>query len=450
MRKFSLLITDSLMLYLSLLLGLFLRYGTDYQSTIAIHRLPFSILFLFWLIVFYITNLYELSAIKNGPEFYAASLRALIINAIIGVFFFYLAPFNIAPRRNLFIILALFTVLDFGARWLLNRAITAGFKRPIVVVGANPATRELIELLAANPQYGYRVVSIFNPQANRDLTQWSEIKVITTLEDFRQLISEEKIEALIISPEAYRLSHLVELFYQLIPLKINFYNLLDFYEMLGQKVILGSINQAWFLENLSEGKKRSYDLAKRALDFIGGIVAGIIALPILCIVALLVKWSSPGPVFFSQTRVGRLGRKFTMYKVRTMVADAEKQSGAVWAKENDPRTTRIGQFLRTTRLDELPQLWNIIRGEMSFVGPRAERPEFHKDIKEGVPFYEERYLIKPGLTGWAQIKYPYGASIKDTAEKLQYDLYYIKHRSIALDLAIVVKTLNIVLRKAGR
>jgi lipopolysaccharide/colanic/teichoic acid biosynthesis glycosyltransferase len=139
-----------------------------------------------------------------------------------------------------------------------------------------------------------------------------------------------------------------------------------------------------------------------------------------------------------------------MLKFRTMIKDAENSNGAVWAQQDDRRITRAGKFLRKTRLDELPQLWNILHGEMSFVGPRAERPEFHKELEEKIPFYDERYLIKPGLSGWAQIKFRYGASIKDAAEKLQYDLYYIKNRSFLLDLGIVLKTITIVLRKEGR
>ena len=438
------------MLYLSLLLGLFLRYGSGYGDAIALHRLPFSILFLLWLFVFYITNLYELSALKNGPDFYNSYFRALVINAVLGIIFFYLAPFDISPRRNLFILLAVFTILDFGARWLFNRIVATGFQKPIVVVGANPATAALIHLLNDNPQYGYWVRAIFNP-ANSPLPEnLGRATIISTVEDFKKLIGEEKIEALVISPEAYQIPHIVDLFYQLIPLRISFYNAVDFYELHSQKVILESINQAWFLENLSEGRKQLYDLAKRVSDVVLAIVLGLGLSPVLLLTAIAIRLETPGKILFKQTRVGRLGHKFSMYKFRTMVADAEKESGAVWASEDDPRITKVGRFLRRTRLDELPQLWNILKGEMSFVGPRAERPEFHKDLKGNIPFYEERYLIKPGLSGWAQIKYQYGSSIQDAAEKLQYDLYYIKHRSPALDMAILLKTLNIVLRRAGR
>jgi len=167
-------------------------------------------------------------------------------------------------------------------------------------------------------------------------------------------------------------------------------------------------------------------------------------------IALAIKTSSSGPVFYKQKRLGQSGRTFEIIKFRTMRRDAEKDTGAVWTTENDPRITGAGNFLRKTRLDELPQVWNILKSEMSFVGPRAERPEFHGTLQKEVPFYEERYLIKPGLTGWAQINFRYGSSIQDATEKLKYDLYYIKNRSILLDLGIVLKTIRIAFKQTGR
>jgi len=164
---------------------------------------------------------------------------------------------------------------------------------------------------------------------------------------------------------------------------------------------------------------------------------------------LAIKFSSRGTIFYRQKRVGRYDRPFQIIKFRTMIANAEKD-GAVWARENDTRITKLGNFLRKTRIDELPQVWNILKGEMSFVGPRAERPEFHNQLQDSVPFFQERYLIKPGLTGWAQINFHYGASINDTAEKLKYDLYYIKNRSIALDIGIILKTIRIAAQQGGR
>ena len=181
----------------------------------------------------------------------------------------------------------------------------------------------------------------------------------------------------------------------------------------------------------------------------GAIILGLATLILLPVISFLIKWESEGSVFYKQRRVGKDGKVFWLTKFRTMVKDAEK-SGAQWTSEHDPRVTKFGRFLRKTRLDELPQFWNILKGDMSLIGPRAERPEFHMSLKDKVPFFEERYLVRPGLTGWAQTKFSYGSSVEDTIEKLQYDLYYIKNRSFLLDLGIVLKTINIVLKGGGR
>ena len=194
----------------------------------------------------------------------------------------------------------------------------------------------------------------------------------------------------------------------------------------------------------------AYETAKRFMDAVFAAILGTISLVFYPFLILAVKLNSRGPVFYKQKRIGQIGKTFEMLKFRTMRQDAEQLTGAVWAADNDPRATRVGGFLRKTRLDELPQLWNIIKGEMSFVGPRAERPEFHEILKKEIPFYEERYLIKPGLSGWAQINFRYGSSVKDAAEKLQYDLYYIKNRSLFLDLGIALKTARIALQQSGK
>lgn len=190
-------------------------------------------------------------------------------------------------------------------------------------------------------------------------------------------------------------------------------------------------------------------LARRSASFL--LAAGILVMLIwlLPVIALLVKLSSPGPVFLRQKRVGLHGETFTIYKFRSMRADAETRTGAVWAQKNDPRITPVGGFLRRTRLDELPQLWNILRGDMSFVGPRPERPEFVQSLAEQIPYYNLRHIVLPGLTGWAQVRYRYGASMEDARQKLEYDLYYIKHISLSLDLAILFDTLKTILLRRG-
>jgi sugar transferase (PEP-CTERM system associated) len=232
---------------------------------------------------------------------------------------------------------------------------------------------------------------------------------------------------------------------------INVYDLSDFYERFWSKVPVMHLRSGWLI--FSPG----FDLIqnplglrlKRVLD--RGFSATLIALlaPLLALIAVLIRLDSPGPVIFRQQRVGEGGRVFTLYKFRSMRADAE-QNGAQWASAGDPRITRLGRILRTTRLDELPQLWNVLRGDMSFIGPRPERPEFTAMLEKQIPYYDSRYLVKPGITGWAQVLYPYGASADDAREKLQYDLYYIKHYSLLLDIAIVFKTIRVVLLGRGR
>jgi len=190
-------------------------------------------------------------------------------------------------------------------------------------------------------------------------------------------------------------------------------------------------------------------LVRRVVSLVIAALALVLFLPLIPLIAVAVRLSSPGPVLFRQKRVGRRGRVFTLYKFRTMLQNAESATGAVWAGKNDARVTKIGHFLRHTRLDEIPQLWNVVIGDMGFVGPRPERPEFVKWLSEKIPYYNLRHIIRPGITGWAQVCYGYGASLEETQEKLQYDLYYIKHMSISLDLLIIFRTLKTVLLGRG-
>jgi exopolysaccharide biosynthesis polyprenyl glycosylphosphotransferase len=185
------------------------------------------------------------------------------------------------------------------------------------------------------------------------------------------------------------------------------------------------------------------------MDVVAAVCGVVLATPIMLTVAAAVRLTSSGPAFYSQQRVGQYGRLFTVHKFRSMRQDAESGTGAVWARKNDNRVTPIGRFLRRTRLDELPQLWNVLTGDMSLIGPRPERPEFVQQLTEQIPFYGQRHVIRPGLTGWAQVRYTYGSSAEDAMQKLQYDLYYIKNLSIALDLFIILSTIKTVIMRKG-
>ena len=232
---------------------------------------------------------------------------------------------------------------------------------------------------------------------------------------------------------------------------MQYYNYLNFYENLEMKLPVGDLDQKWFLEN--DGFEIYYNnfnmRIKRLIDITMAAVIGIVCSPIMIFAALIVKLESKGPVLFVQERTGELNKPFDIYKFRSMAQDAEKD-GPQWAQKNDNRITKFGKFMRITRIDELPQLWNIIRGDMSFVGPRPEREFFIKQLEQEIPYYNLRHTVKPGLTGWAQVMYPYGASVEDSYRKLQYDLYYIKHHNIIFDFMITLKTITTVIFGKGR
>lgn len=228
-------------------------------------------------------------------------------------------------------------------------------------------------------------------------------------------------------------------------------SLADFYEKFWFMIPVHDISDDWFLR--SQGFSMLGDpismRVKRLIDLILSSLLLLLSAPLILLCGILVKLTSKGPMLFSQTRVGLNNNPFTIYKIRTMSKDAEAQ-GAQWAAENDPRITRFGNFLRATRIDELPQCWNVLKGDMSFVGPRPERPEFTSGLAEQIPYYDLRHIIKPGLTGWAQVNYTYGSSTKDALRKLQFDLYYIKNYSLLLDLNILLRTIRVTLMRAGR
>jgi len=453
-KKFILLIGDILILYVSLALALIIRYQGIDLNILQSHLVPFSIIYLIWLIIFYMHNLYDLDIAKNNIEFSSALMRALIIGGLLSVAFFYLVPnfaFGaITPKTNLFLNILVFIVMFYCWRYLFNfLAGSLNIKINTAIIGYNPQAIELAKEIIKNPQLGYKLKLIIKNHEEIDRTELPELKIIEGLKNLRESLEQEKIGLAIVVPEIYQSPDLIQNLFECIRYKIDFVNLSEFYENLTQKIPLTAINQIWFLENISQRTRTTYEVFKRIFDFFFAFVFLILSLPFWLIIALIIKFESPGPVFYKQIRIGQGGKPFRLIKFRSMIKDAEKD-GPKMAQENDPRVTKFGRFLRKVRLDELPQLWNVIKGQMSFVGPRAERPEFHQELKFKIPFYQERYLIKPGLSGWAQIKYGYTSSLEDNFEKIQHDLYYVKNRSFILDLSIILKTINIILRGGGR
>jgi sugar transferase (PEP-CTERM system associated) len=234
--------------------------------------------------------------------------------------------------------------------------------------------------------------------------------------------------------------------------KLNGIEVLDaptFYEIVQGKLVLEQMTPSWIIFSAGFRRTALVNVYKRCIDILLSIVGLLLSAPLFPFIALAIKLETPGPIFFTQIRVGSGEKPFLLYKFRSMGRDAEQKSGAVWAAKNDARVTRVGRFLRNSRIDEIPQLYNVLKGEMSFIGPRPERPEFVEMLKKDIYYYSKRHTIKPGLTGWAQVRYPYGATAEDAVEKLRYDLYYIKNLSMLLDSQIIFETVKVVLFGRG-
>ncbi|MFH0854057.1 MAG: sugar transferase [bacterium] len=445
LKKFILFLGDVIILFFALYLTLLIRYGQNFNKGIWNAHFPaFAWLYIIWLLIFYITNLYEINEAKVSMEYYQKILASLLICGLFSATYFYFNPkINIAPKTNLFLNILIIATLFSIWRNLFSIIIKSAGKNNLLFVGYSESAHKFAKSINNNPQMGYKVIAFADENADDE----HEIKIFKSGEALKKFISENNINAIIINHQSGKEN--IDQLFQCLPLGVNFISFSNFYEKLFSLVPVDAIDQTWFIENLTEGSKKTYDILKRIFDVMASIILIIISIPIIPFIIIVIKLNDGGAIFFKQIRTGKNGKSFLAIKFRSMIIGSEK-NGAEWSPENDPRITSIGKFLRKTRLDEIPQLFNVLRGEMSLVGPRPERPEFVEILEKDILFYPQRLLVKPGLTGWAQVNLPYGASKEYTMLKLKYDLYYIKHRSIALDFKIILKTIAIVFEFKGR
>jgi exopolysaccharide biosynthesis polyprenyl glycosylphosphotransferase len=432
LKSFLFFVADAVALYAALFITLLIRYGGRfYGEFLDAHALPFTIIFVLWILVFYIAGLYDLRRLRNNLEFVKTLFLCIGINAALAVLLFYLIPvFGIAPKTNLLIFIVIFAFIEVFWRRFLNRAMAFGeAPNKVLIIGDGAIGEEIKRTIAEAPQLGYAIKA-----------EMDEKTAYASPQEIRAIALREGINLIVISHKLKHEPALVAVLYELFAAGIAVTDLVSFYELIMRKVPLAGIQETWFLENIAQ-QVSFYDPLKRAAEFVGALAIGIILLPFEIVIALLVALTSRGPIIYKQVRVGEKGKEFTLYKFRSMRMDAEK-SGAQWAQKKDARTTPIGGILRASHLDELPQLWNIIRGDLSFVGPRPERPEFVAKLEARIPYYEARLFIKPGVTGWAQIHHRADLTDEDVAQKLQYDIYYLKNRSPILDWTIVLKTIK--------
>jgi sugar transferase (PEP-CTERM system associated) len=401
------------------------------------------------LICFYCNELYDLSTSLGRFERVLRIEQSLgVATLLLGVLYF-LFPSLLLGRGVFLIGMVLVAALITSSRNLLDKAwqFTAPLQR-VVILGTGQTAVEIARELSRREDLSLKLEGFVGGMSEPQEEIFGH-RVLGPTCDMEGIAKRHGISRIIVALEDQRGALPTR---ELVTLRVQGIRVEDASTALAAltgRVSLRTVKPSWFV--FSEGFHRSPGsaLLKRILDLVGGFVGLVVSMPIMILLAIAIKLDSKGPVIYRQTRVGRMGRNFEVLKFRSMRTDAESENGAQWATENDPRITTLGRFLRRYRLDEFPQFVNVIRGEMSFVGPRPERPVFVEELKKRIPYYDERHSVRPGLTGWAQTQYCYGASVEDAFIKLEYDLFYLKNLSITFDLAIVFQTIRIVLGGRG-
>jgi sugar transferase (PEP-CTERM system associated) len=389
-----------------------------------------------------------------GPEalrslrFATARLLVAVSLGVLGISFINLVVPGSAFWRSVLLYAMVIAVLVLvGNRVLAGRTLgIEAFRRRVLVLGAGKRA-ERLRKLAAREESGFAIAAFVDMGDVSTVVSGAVPR--ESIKDLGQYVERLGASEVVLALQERRNSLPLK---DLLNVKTKGVYVNDFSSFLERetgRVDLDTLNPSWliFSDGFSAGRRLS-SIGKRGFDILASLLLLIIGLPLIAVFAIAVKLESKGPAFFRQTRVGLYGQNFTLVKLRSMRTDAEA-SGAKWAEEDDPRFTRVGRIIRKVRIDELPQVWSVLKGEMSFVGPRPEVPHFVTDLERELPFYAERHVVKPGITGWAQINYPYGASIEDARHKLEYDLYYAKNYTPFLDLLILLQTARVILWPDG-
>ena len=397
-------------------------------------------------------DLYDVRTLADRRDMISGLLRAIGSASLVLALLYFWNP-RLIIGRGVFVMASILIIgvvagWRIAFEWLSLRAAPA---ERLLIVGTSAAALTLArELFSRRGELGVELVGFVDPDPEKVGMPMINPGIIGTIDDIPSIVRDRRVDRVVVSLADARGKLPMD---QLLAMKLNqgvrFDHLASVYEQYTGKIAVENLRPSWMI--FSEGFRKGVglSLAKRGADIALSLIGLGLMLPVMAMVAIAVRLTSPGPVFYTQTRVGKDGKPFTIWKFRSMNVDAEAATGAVWAQAHDPRVTPVGRFLRRTRLDELPQLFSVLRGDMSAVGPRPERPEFVAELTKQIPFYGQRHVVRPGVTGWAQVRHPYGSSVNDAIEKLQYDLFYFKHMSPGLDLFITLETVKTVLVRAG-
>ncbi len=397
-------------------------------------------------ISFYVGNLYDLKFLKSKREILAKLVPCYIVSYLIIAAINFIIPLFKIDRVmffvSLFISFLAIIIFRMMYSWFLN---VEKFQEKVLIIGETDISRKISADLQRGIHLGYRVLGCVTEERSRAWQKTATPWVLGDISRLRTIVHETEPDLVVIALSERRGALPAQ---EILECKLRGIRVEDwptFYEKVTGRILIQNLRPSWLI--FADGFTRNHlaGTIKRFVDTMLAIVGLCVSLPLVVCIAILTKLDSEGPVIFRQERLGENGKAFSLCKFRTMVADAEKDSGPVWSQTIDPRVTRLGKILRRTGMDEIPQLFNVIKGDMSFVGPRPERPHFVAELQQHIPYYTQRLAVKPGITGWAQVRYGYGATMADAVEKLQYDLYYIKNMSIFLDLLIILSTVHKVL-----
>jgi len=431
---------DVLIFFVSLFLALTFRQGAfPSQELFLMHLSPFSFLFSASVAVFFIAGLYESHTLIFRNKLPVILVNAQIFNVLLAVVFFYFIPyFDITPKTILFIYLVVSLVLILVWRFYSSVLFSSKNKENALIIGSGEEMHELLEEVNNNSRYSIKFISSVDT---------NKLDSMDLQEEIIKRIYSEEVTFIAVDLKGDTISPLIPHLYNLIFSKVRFVDMNKLYEDIFNRVPLSQVQYNWFLENISASSRAVYDGIKRLMDIV--ISVSLLVVPLVCFpfVFIVIKLTGGGPVFIWQDRVGKNNQPIKILKYRTMLFDDRGES-----TERENRVTKFGGFLRKTRLDEFPQLWNVIRGDLSLIGPRPELPSLVKEYEIFVPHYNIRYLLKPGLSGWAQLygeHSHHGTDVSKTKNKLSYDLYYIKNRSFILDLKISLRTLKVLFSREG-
>jgi sugar transferase (PEP-CTERM system associated) len=451
-RRAVLFLVESILLLLTLLAASTLWAGLDQRrldlgpvlprGLVAVLALQFSL---------YYSELYDDRALRSRTEFFLRLVRSFVPATLILALVYYVFPaVRIGPGTLLLALpLCALSIVVWHSlhRWAGDRE---SLSDNVLIVGTGHTAQQIAVEMLRRPPLGYHVVGFLGEHSAEVGHRIVNPSVVGTTADLLLIVETLKVSLIVIALEDRRGRLPVE---DLLRCRLSGVKVEDapgFFERLTGKILVSDLRPSWLVFSPGFTKPRLLRGSKRAVELLIASVALAALAPFLGLLALLIRLESQGAVVFRQPRVGLRGRVFDLYKLRTMRLDAEDGTGPVWASaESDPRVTRLGRFLRKLRLDELPQLINVVVGDMSLVGPRPERPHFVEKLRQVIPYYDERHTVRPGITGWAQIKFGYGSTIEDSERKLQFDLYYVKNMSLFLDLAIVIETFKVMLLGRG-